>query len=333
MEFNESYYKKIILENNYNPIDFSSFENDLLGISKQQMKSKWLCHSGLDNIKSTNDTIITTGVGISGPPHMGTLSQIMRIIFLQKNGFNTQIVLGDLDSYNARNKTLSYVSNLSDQYYEFILKLGYDPNKGIIRKQNDNFEINYFSYLLSKYLTDEDFYATKEDLCELYQKEKIYTGITFPIKQSILLMISDFLCLGQKYNNIVVMLGLEEHKYVLLARKLRDRINANCNIYSLYSRIIKGFNGYPKMSKSIKKSNINVDMSYNDVRKMIISENDDYKSPLDSVIFQMMTSVSDYSSDELNDIYSHCLCKDKGWMDYKENYALKLSEYLIKWNS
>lgn len=147
MEFDKKYYNKVIRENNYNPLEFKMMETSFFGIPADIMKQKWLCHSGIDCVNSKSNLIITTGVGLSGIPHMGTLSQILRIIFLQKQGFNVQLVLGDLDSYNARGKTLSEVIELSKKYKEFINKLGFDDKLGILRNQLEYQEINQCAYL------------------------------------------------------------------------------------------------------------------------------------------------------------------------------------------
>lgn len=333
MDFNENYYRKVISEFNYNPLDFAPMDFEFHSIPREVMRTKWLCHSGIDTITSNSDSlIVTTGVGLSGIPHMGTLSQILRAIFLQHNGIIVQMVLGDLDSYNARGKELGFVSELSKRYREFILELGFNTDSGIIRDQLSSPELNQRAYLYSKYLTDEDFYATEEDLSELYIKKNIYPGITFPVKQAILLMITDFISLSDKYNNIIIMLGLEEHKYVLLARNLAERMGVQSKFYSMYSRIIRGLNGYPKMSKSIKESSVSVDMSAGEIRSKIVYENDDYDTPENSVIFQMMSSVSDYSVSEISDIYSACSKKGTRWKEYKLNYADRLVTICDKWH-
>lgn len=60
---------------------------------------------------------------------MGTISQIMRAIFLQEQGFNVQFVLGDLDSYNARSQPYPVVKARAKQYKEFINNLGFSEKK------------------------------------------------------------------------------------------------------------------------------------------------------------------------------------------------------------
>lgn len=333
MNFNEEYYQKVIGDYKYNPLDFAPLDFNFFSIPKETMRLKWLCHSGIDKITSIENTIVTTGVGLSGIPHMGTLSQILRSIFLQQSGIKVQLVLGDLDSYNARNKSLSYVMELSERYKSFVYELGFDANDGVLRDQISHPEINQYAYILSKHLSDVDFLETEEDLSELYIRNGVYNGITFPVKQAILLMVSDFIFLGDKeqYNNVVVMLGLEEHKYVLMARKVIERMQLPLNLYSMYSRIIRGLNGYPKMSKSIKGSAITVDMEPSDIRNLINNESDDYAIPEDSVVFQMMSSVSDYSTEELLSIYCSCKRKDTNWIAFKKNYSERLVRYCSKW--
>lgn len=332
MDFNEEYYRKTIEQYQYSPLDFAPMDFEFCSIPKEVMRVKWLCHSGLELLgEDKSSFIITTGVGLSGIPHMGTLSQILRAIFLQKNGFNVQIVLGDLDSYNARNKDLQYVIDLSKRYENFICRLGFDQNRGVLRNQIGFPEVNQRAYLISKYVTDQDFLDTEEDLSKLYIKEKAYNGITFSVKQAILLMIADFIELSHTYSSAVVMLGLEEHKYVRLARKIVERMECNYNVCSIYSRIIRGLRGYPKMSKSIHGSAITVDMRPSEIRDFIVGEPDNYDSPENSVLFQMMSAVSNYSSGEIAEIYAECSDKNAFWQERKKEYAEKLIDICTNW--
>ena len=88
MDFNEEYYRKTIEQYHYSSLDFAPMDFEFCSIPKEVMRAKWLCHSGLELLgEDKSSFIITTGVGLSGIPHMGTLSQILRAIFLQKNGF------------------------------------------------------------------------------------------------------------------------------------------------------------------------------------------------------------------------------------------------------
>lgn len=338
LRFDNEYYNDVIRKHHYDPMEFNPIDFALNGIIPKDLRQKWLCHyrgnEFSDALTSGKRCIVTTGIGLSGTPHLGTLSQILRAIFLQKAGLKVQIVLGDLDSYNARNQPLEVVLKRGEQYRSFVKRLGFDTRNGILRTQYDYDAIIKTAYLISKCLTDKDFKDAEEDLSELYQSRKIYPGIEFPVKQAITLMTADFIHLGKedKYNNILVMLGLEEHLYVQIANKVVDRMKYDFSISSMYSRIIKGFNGFPKMSKSIPESSITVDMSYNQMKDLIINCEGDFKNPEESVVYQMMCAVSYYSTNELNDLFEICLKNDKEWRKVKEKYVDMLYEICKTWN-
>lgn len=74
--FDDRYYNKIIKKYKYNPMDFKPMNFYFNNISPNIMKTKWLCHSGIDKINNYSSTIISTGIGLSGVPHMGTLFKL-----------------------------------------------------------------------------------------------------------------------------------------------------------------------------------------------------------------------------------------------------------------
>lgn len=337
--FDKSYYEKVIKENNYQNLGFKPIDFSLYSISQETLSFKWLCHHYGDKFKrqleAGSESIVTTGVGISGPPHIGTLSQIMRAIYLQKCGAKVQFVLGDLDSYNARNKSLDEVKRLAQIYKDFIIALGFDDKKGILRTQFEKQEVLLTSYLISKGLTDKDFIDTEEDLSDLYKKQGIYPGIEFPIKQSILLMVADFMQLGMHdgYSNIMVMLGVEEHLYVQLAQKVLSNLNLKFTLSGIYSTVIKGFNNYPKMSKSIPESNISLQMTDKEIKKKIMDDDIQYSKPEESVVFQMMSAVSEFNEIELSNLYKACQNNTAEWKSTKSQYAEYLYKVCSLWRS
>lgn len=151
LRFDDNYYQEVIRKHNYDPMDFNPINFELNGVSANVLQYKWLCHyegnAFAEALHSGKDCIVTTGIGLSGTPHLGTLSQILRAIFLQKAGLKVQLVLGDLDSYNARNQPLDVVLERAEQYKAFIRRLGFDESKGILRNQYNNDEILKTAYL------------------------------------------------------------------------------------------------------------------------------------------------------------------------------------------
>ena len=266
----------------------------------------------------------------------------MRAIALQKAGVPVQIVLGDLDAYNGKAIPLKKTLELAKKYRKFILSLGFNTKKGsIVRTQYDELDVLRTSYIIGHFIEDAMFDKAEEDLHPFYYKRgKVDKEMTYRRKLSLNLMIADFIHLGlkYKYKNVLVMLGIDEHQYVRLAREVVNKMkkskqfeNFNMNISAIYSPIIKGFYNYPKMSKSFPKSSINVNMSPKEIRNKIIYGEGEYDKPENNVVYQMMSSVSYYSPEKLKKLYTLCLNRDPEWERAKEEYAEILIKICAKW--
>lgn len=124
IQFNAEYYYNLIKKFNYDPLNLRRIDFSLGDLSKEDLQIRWICHHNADifakNSRAGNKSIICTGIGLSGPPHIGTISQILRAIFLQKSGLTISFVLGDLDAFNGKNIPLEETRNLAKKYKEFI---------------------------------------------------------------------------------------------------------------------------------------------------------------------------------------------------------------------
>jgi tryptophanyl-tRNA synthetase len=111
--FNEEYYSRLIAEHGYNALEFRPIDFNLPKVNGELLRRKWLCHHDGDafasGLRAGHKCIVTTGFGLSGPPHIGTISQMLGSIVLQRAGLKLQVVLGDLDAYNARGQSLNAV--------------------------------------------------------------------------------------------------------------------------------------------------------------------------------------------------------------------------------
>ncbi|CAG1020417.1 hypothetical protein DOJK_00320 [Patescibacteria group bacterium] len=340
INFDREYYKNLIAKHGYQELNISAIDFNLGDINKDILQRKWLCHSkGYIFAKELLDkkSIVTTGIGISGAPHMGTLGQIFNSIFLQNHGINTQFVLGDLDAYNGKKLSLSYVKELSEQYKSFITKLGYSTTDGnILRNQFDASEVTRTMYLIAKFIEDKDFDNVEEDLHNFYSdKGKVDKDMSFRRKTSLTLMTADFidLVINHSFTNVLVTLGVDEHKYVLFSEKILERViesgeilpsDSIINFGAMYTHIIRGFNNYPKMSKSFPDSSINIEMKSDEIRNRILNERTN-KIPEEDTVYQMMCLVSKFNSEELSKRYIACKEDKALWMKYKNDYI----EYLI----
>ncbi len=344
--FDRNYYNSIMKKFGYNPLEFEKINFSLGNLKKDDLQRMWLCHN--DGKKFSRDlsngkkVIITTGFGLSGEPHAGTLAQIFRSIKLQKAGIPVQIVLGDLDAYNGKSIPLKKTRELANKYKKFILGLGFNTKKGsVLRTQYNELDVLRTSYIIGHFMDDNMFDGAEEDLHYFYHKKnKVDKYMSYRRKLSLNLMIADFidLHLRYRYDNILVMLGIDEHQYVRFGRKTIEKIknsqefeNFNMILSAIYSPIIKGFYNYPKMSKSFPLSGINVNMKPEEIRKKIIHGEGNYDSPENNVIYQMMVSASFYTPEEIKQKYNSCLNGGKKWETEKEEYAEMLIKICSKW--
>lgn len=345
VKFGKEYYKKVIEEYGYDPLEFERINFSIKGFSEEDLQHQWLCHSGGKKFSYRLDTgvksMVTTGFGLSGPPHMGTVSQIMRAIRFQQKGVPTQIVLGDLDAFNGKMTELSYTQELVYKYKEFIKSLGFIENENnILRSQFNSLHTLRTSYILGHFLEDNMFLEAEEDLHEFYtQHGKVDSEMSYRRKLSLNLMIADFydLAIKQGFENVLVFLGIDEHKYVRLAQKLIKKIkdypgiDIDISISALYSSIIRGFNDFPKMSKSFPDSGITLNMSHVEIKDRILNQEGDYASPEDNVVYQMITSASFFDEQEIKMAYHSCLNRSSQWEKIKKEYAEQLYEICGKW--
>lgn len=113
LKFDNKYYQNVVKRYGY------TFCNELVspldGFTNKEMLN-WLCAYNLDENLSklirTKNTLVIMGIGVNKEPHIGTISQILRAIYFQNRGYDVQIILGDLDSYNSRTSQIEYVKKM-----------------------------------------------------------------------------------------------------------------------------------------------------------------------------------------------------------------------------
>lgn len=350
VSFNKEYYKNIMDINWYDPFEFWYFNFDIWWLSSEELQIRFLCHHNADKFiedkKIWKKSIVTTGFWMSWAPHIWTISQLMRILKINDNWVDTQIVLWDLDAYCGKNVELNKVLEYKEKYINFISKLWYKNNPwSIIRWQFNELWVLRTSYLAGLYMNDDMFDNAEEDLHDLYVwKNKVDSSMTYRRRTSLSLMIWDFLDLWMSndylfdntYSNVAVMLWIDEHKYVKFWEKTLENIKSKENaldgyfnksiwLSAIYTPIIKWFNNYPKQSKSFPDSSINADSGSDDINKKILYQEGDYKNPEDNVVYQMIAWIWNYKLEDYRNVYEAC----RKWWSRRVKYKKEFVEYLI----
>ena len=329
IKMDDQFVKNIIKKENYRQITKDLAIGKILDTNFLQ--SKFSCHMDLEKFNQVpiKKQHLITGFGPTNSPTGGTLSMILRALFFEKEtGIDSTIIISNLGAYNSRNIKLGKIDCLTDRFIKFIRALGY---KGGLRTHND-FELLVASSLTSKVLSIDDFRKNKEVTAELYKKMKVLGG-DFPIYIDANYTIADILLpvILEKKERVLVFVGIEEYYFPKMANSVLQRFNKNylneftpkkAHISSIFGNLIGGLNGFPKMSKSIPDSSINLNDSYKILKDKILN----CRPEDEKIIFQMMTLVSDWSFKKINNVTQAYNEKGDEWINFKKEYL----EYFIK---
>ena len=330
--FSEDYYRQIVRDNGYDTFELQRFDFELAGVLRDELNMRYLCHHAAQRYVNArpDNRVITTGFGMSGPPHMATASHIMKMVRLQEGGEKCQIVLGDLDAYNGRARSLDFTREMAERFRIFAKNLGFDDTAGILRGQEGDHDTLAVMYLLGRYAEDQDFEGAEEDNHAYYASHGIVDStMTFRRRLSLSLMAADFISLGQTYDAVLVMLGVDEHKYVRFSQRVASRfddqtpLRNSFALSALYARLNVGFGGHPKFSKSIPESSISVESTSDDIRRLVMS--DDALRPELSPVYQLMYQTTYCSMEDLVRHYVECENRSSAWTKIRSNFT----DYLV----
>lgn len=331
--FSDHYYNAVVARFGYEHLaQFRHSYPTLFGLDAHTLSDRYLCHDGLSQFVNTSpaERIVTSGIGMTGPPHLGTASQILKMVELQRGGERCQIVLGDLDALNGKGTSDETTRKLTEKYQEFIVNLGFDPSCGVVRTQSQYLPALETMYRLGAYVEGIDLENAEEDMHVYYAGHGVVSEtVTVGMTMSFLLMTGDFVELGRNNEAVLVMLGIDEHGYVRLAQQLVNRLRRRdasvkpFHLAGLYSRLDKGFGGHPKFSKSLPGSAIDVTNSPAQIVQMI----DEAERSPDFAIPSLMKQFPRYTATLLKDLEPHEQKRDRVWqaavMDFKE-YVIQL---------
>jgi tryptophanyl-tRNA synthetase len=289
------------------------------------LRSKFSCHYNLEKFNDVpkSKQHFVTGFGPTNAPTGGTLSMILRAIFFEREtGIDSTIIISNLGAFNSRNIGLEKIGYLTERFIKFIRSMGF---KGELRTHND-FNLLVASSLTSKVLTIKDFLENEEATTNLYKKLGIQ-GKDFPTFVDANFTVADILlpCILEKKERILVFVGIEEYYFPKLANLVIQRFNKdyqkqfvpeNALVTAVFGHLIEGLNSFPKMSKSIPESSINLSDSADELEQKILE-----CDPKDEkIILQMINLVSDWDLKKINRANTAFGNRTKDWLKFKKGY-------------
>lgn len=318
---------------------------DILGYGVNgELNDKYSCYDGIKEINefSKSELAIVTGFGPTNAPTAGTLSSIFKALELQKQtGIYTHIIVSELSALNSRQKPLDELFEYTNQFINFIKKLGFDEKNGEIRTHNFLDHSRTFSIISSVFKVSD--FTDGEAMDEMYKRLNIL-GNDYSTMVSQAYTVADIVLpiIRDKKKGVIVPAGLEEHLYPFLARVAIERIknktgginnlvDKDAKVGALYGKLIGGLFPYVKMSKSIKESSINLGDTIEEIYSKIV----DCGSRNEEVILQMMILASNWEQDIINNAKKAFENKNNNyeeWLYFKKKYYKFFIEIKKLWD-
>ena len=320
------------------------------------LERRFVAVDGRETVAAALDrpTIVCMGAGTTGPPHLGTVGQILTGIELQEAGLDVQFVIADLEPYHG-GADWDRVRTLAERYREFALGLGFDPDRGTLRTQSEATEVMATGHRLARYYApdewddaDETETAWSRAVRNLYERESTDEekegtenrdgeggGNGGPTSEaasahSVVLHGADFLhpLAEEDYEQVVVALGVDEHGLTPWTRQFLDATPVGGRVAGLHTRMVPGFD-VPKMSKSID-AGLSLDTPPKTVRERILDATD-RNEPRRSTVFQAMCLASRYDAETLDRLEAACVEHGQDWQQSRRVYAEYVAELAERW--
>lgn len=320
---------------------YASVDSALGGISAAEARRRFAFADGLDSATvDAENTLVSTGISVTGPPHIGTLGQLLTTLALRDAGFDVRTVFADLVVYHVHGVSIEKARALAERYREFALALGFDSD--VLHVQSETYDVLHTAQLLARY---HDFGENDEDVSEPPAFETALAdaydaagespissvetaeSTEFGRKHASHLLVADQLhpLVTGEYETVIFVGGADNHRLAAGIREVLESSPYSGTLAGLYTRLIRGYEGYPKLSKSIPASRFTLDASPERIRERVMNPDEEYGHPADSLVFQMVCLASPYSTEEIDSLRAACAAGNETWERAKAEYA----EWLI----
>jgi tryptophanyl-tRNA synthetase len=290
------------------------------------------------------ETLFAASAGLTGTPHVGTVAQMFAVKRFSEAGFDTEFLLADYEKYAAGGRDLAVVRELADDYRTFLDGIGYE---GRVRTQYDDTDVLQTAFRLAPHFDpdaslDFDVEPTEwvEELRAAYETDQVEPadatgGTEFGGALASLLCLADFVhpTLADGYDQTVFVLGADEHALVLANEHYLADSPVDAAFEGLFTRLVPGLEGYPKMAKTIPGSGITLDQDPDEIRRFVrqAAREDGDAPPEASTVSAMQCLVSDYDADRLAELAAACRAGGEAWDAAVAEYADYLADLSRAW--
>jgi len=306
---------------------------------------------GSERMDATDATLVTTGVGMTGPPHLGTVGQVLTAVALQRRGFDVQFVLADLEPYHG-GADLDRVRTLAERYREFVLDLGFDPEQGRLRTQEEARDVMHTAQVLAPYYRPQSWAeppafeptAWERAVADAYETTaRPQWRTATPVSEtaeshSAMLHAADFLhpLRVGGYDRLVLSFGIDEHGLTQMTREFLASAPVAGDVAGLYTRMLPGLDGDPKMAKSIPGAGVSLADDPDEIRERIraaSAADAGSADPAVSPVFQAMCLASRYDAARLAEIETAHTADGGEWERAVDEYAAFVADLAERWQA
>jgi tryptophanyl-tRNA synthetase len=308
------------------------------------LDEKFLCqdNAGCFNDVTPDKAHIVTGFGPTNAPTGGTLSVIMKArSLMQETGVEMTIIISNVGAWCSRQASPQVIGYYTRRFLDFIDALGI-ARHGLNLRTHEDVDILAIAGLLTRFLTANDFEENKEATTELYGRLGLL-GNQFGVWTDTAYTVADILepLLRRDKRRVLVLAGIEESYFTELARIALGRMEERypgvffkepVDVGAMYTRLIGGLHPYPKMSKSIPASAMNLENSEAELVGKIL----DGPKENDPILLQMMVLASDWSASTLKEVrwvFEHRDENTRAWNEHKQRYFEYFLGLKRKWDS
>lgn len=301
------------------------------------------------------DALLTFGVSVTGPPHVGTLGQMRTAIALQRAGFDVQFVVADFEPYSTGGYALDVVRDRARRFVALVDALGFDRDQGRLRTQYGAADVTHTAYRLSRYAdpdadrnradldqtawerANRDAYdAAGVDATALGESDRPadWTPSDFTRRMDGFLMVADTLhpLVADDYPANCIVMGADERSLRPMVQGVRERCPTDGTLHALYTRLVPGLDDHPKCSRRIPGSRFTLDDDPEHVRAVVAGDGDPPAAP-DRVVLETMRLASSADAAQVAG-WARALDEDpEAWAAARAAVADELAGYAREWHA
>ena len=317
------------------------------------------------------DGLLTFGVSVTGPPHVGTLGQMQTAIALQRAGFDVQFVVADVEPYSTGGYALGAVRERASRFVALLDALGFDRDQGRLRSQYGAEDVAHTAYHLSRY-ADPDADRDRADLDptaweranrDAYDASGVdatalgesdlpadWEPSEFTRRMDGFLMVADMLhpLVAEDYPANCIVMGADERSLRPMVQGVRDRAPTDGTLHALYTRLVPGLDDHPKCSRRIPDSRLTLDADVDVIRAAgrgdgsaasdseVGDANDsDQTAPRmpDDVVLEAMRLASSADAERVAAWRRARDEDEEAWRAARAAFAEELAEYAREWQA